>query len=53
MARRPRPGIDHALATRAKVSRDGQPLSYNRLAAPDISPWIAWLYATSVETPPD
>jgi AraC-like DNA-binding protein len=53
MARRPRPGIDPALATRAKVSRDGQPLSYNRLAAPDISPWIAWLYATAVETPPD
>lgn len=53
MARRPRPGIDPALAPRMKVSRDGQPLSYNRLSAPDLAPWIGWLYATSVETPAD
>lgn len=53
MAKRINPGIDPALSPRHGVSRDGQPLSYNRLAAPDICPWIGWLYATSVETPAD
>lgn len=35
------------------VTRDGQPLSYNRQPAADLAPWIAWLYATSVEMPED
>ncbi|WP_246021837.1 helix-turn-helix transcriptional regulator [Alteraurantiacibacter aquimixticola] len=41
------------MAPRLGVSRDGQPLSLNRLPAPDLAPWIGWLYATSVEAPPD
>lgn len=53
MPRKLRPGVDPALATRLAVSRDGQPLSYNRLPAPDLAPWIGWLYATSVDAPPD
>jgi len=47
------PGVDHTLATRLSQSRDGQPLSYNRLPAPDLSPWVAWLYVASVQMPPD
>jgi AraC-like DNA-binding protein len=35
------------------VSRDGQPLSYNRLPAPDLAPWVGWLYVASVEMPQD
>lgn len=34
-------------------SRDGQPLSYNRGAAPDIAPWVARLFVTIVDQPPD
>jgi AraC-like DNA-binding protein len=47
------PGKDPALATRLGQSRDGQPLSYNRLPAPDLAPWIAWFYVTAVDMPPD
>lgn len=32
-------------------SRDGQPLSYNRAAAPDLTPWIARLFVTIVDQP--
>lgn len=53
MPRKLKPGVDPALVTRLAVTRDGQPLSYNRLPAPDLAPWIGWLYATSVEAPPD
>lgn len=53
MGRKLKPGVDHALAPRHGTSRDGQPLSYNRLPAPDLAPWVGWLYATSVEAPPD
>ena len=52
MAKGPSPGIDPALATRLGQSRDGQPLSYNRLPAPDLAPWFAWLYVTKVDMPP-
>ena len=53
MAKGPVPGIDPALATRLGQSRDGQPLSYNRLPAADIAPWVAWVYVASVEMPAD
>jgi len=53
MARQIERGIDHALVARMGTSRDGQPLSYNRLPAPDLSPWIGWLYAAKVDAPPD
>ena len=47
------PGVDPAVATRLGQSRDGQPLSYNRLPAPDLAPWVAWLYVTKVQMPAD
>ena len=47
------PGVDSALVPRHGVSRGGQPLSYNRLPAPDLAPWIGWLYVTVVEAPAD
>mgnify|MGYP001092212283 CR=1 FL=1 len=34
------------------MTRQGQPLSYNRAASPDLAPWIARLYASVVEVPP-
>lgn len=53
MAKRLVPGIDPSISPRQGVSRDGQPLSHSRLPADDLSPWIAWLYATSVAMPAD
>ena len=51
--RRKRPAVDPAITPRHGVSRDGQPISYNRAPAPDLAPWIARLYATVVEAPAD
>ena len=48
-----RPAVDRTIEPMHGVSRDGQPLSYNRAAAPDLSPWIAGLYATVVDAPAD
>lgn len=48
-----RPGVDGAIEPLNGVTRDGQPLSYNRAPAPDVAPWIARLYAASVDAPPD
>jgi AraC-like DNA-binding protein len=53
MANHRKPGVDSRLSTRFGKTRDGQPLSINRLPAPDTAPWIAWLYATSVAAPAD
>lgn len=53
MRKRNRPAVDLALAPRHGVSRDGQPLSYNRAPAADLAPWIARLYATAIEAPRD
>jgi len=53
MRNRGRPAVDHALAPQSGISRDGQPLSYNRAPADDLAPWIARLYATVVKAPPD
>ena len=47
------PAADPALASRAAATRDGRPLSYNRLPAEDLSPWFAWLYAATVTAPAD
>lgn len=46
------PAVDKALASRSGVTRQGQPISYNRAPAPDLAPWIARLYATEVDVPP-
>jgi AraC-like DNA-binding protein len=53
MLKNSRPGIDRAIEPLNGVTRDGQPLSYNRAPAPDLAPWIARLYATVVIAPPD
>lgn len=47
-----KPAIDGAIAPR-NVTRDGQPMSYNRAPSPDLSPWIARLYATRIDVPDD
>ena len=53
MQKRIHPAVDNSIVPEHGVSRDGQPLSYNRAPAPDLSPWIARLYATVVEAPDD
>jgi len=53
MRRQGEPGIDRALVPRMGTSRDGQPLSYNRLPSEDLRPWVGWLYATKVDAPAD
>ena len=49
--RETRPAVDAAVAAQHGVSREGQPLSYNRAPAPDIAHWIARLYVTKVDIP--
>lgn len=49
--KRIRPAVDEAIRPVGAMSRDGQPISYNRAPAPDLAPWIARLYATVVEAP--
>lgn len=51
--KRIRPAVDEAIAPRHGLTRDGQPLSYNRAPAADLAPWIGRLYATVVDAPPD
>lgn len=53
MRKRGRPAVDEKITSGFGVTRDGQPLSYNRAPAADLAPWIARLYATAVEAPPD
>lgn len=53
MLKKSRPGVDGAIEPVHGMTRDGQPLSYNRAPAPDLAPWIARLYATVVVAPDD
>lgn len=53
MLKKSRPGIDQAIEPLNGLTRDGQPLSYNRAPAADLAPWIARLYATVVVAPAD
>lgn len=53
MNRRKRPAIDPTIAPEQGVTKDGQPLSYNRAPAPDLAPWVARLYVTKVILPAD
>lgn len=53
MLKRSSPGIDRDIEPQYGVTRDGQPLSYNRAPVPDLAPWIARLYVTQVKAPPD
>eukprot|EP01037_Dinobryon_pediforme_P006110 gene6110-6185_t len=45
------PAIDRSLAPRSAVARDGQPLSFSRAPSPDLVPWVARLYVSSVAAP--
>lgn len=45
------PGIDRAIAPQSGVSRDGQPLSYNRAPRKELAPWIGRLYVSDVAAP--
>lgn len=47
------PGIDRAIAPQSGVSRDGQPLSYNRAPRRELAPWIGRLYVSDVAAAPD
>ena len=51
MNRGSRPGVDPTIAPVSGVTRDGQPLSYSRAAAPDLAPWVGRLYVTKVDAP--
>ena len=51
MLKRGRPAVDQAIAPAHGVTRDGQPVSYNRAPAPDLAPWIGRLYVTEVALP--
>lgn len=53
MFKRSRPAVDEAIAPAHGVTREGQPLSYNRAPAPDLAPWIGRLYLTDVTAPAD
>lgn len=45
------PGRDQRIVPVSAVARDGQPLSFSRAPAPDLAPWIARLYVSSVAAP--
>ena len=51
MRKRTVPAVDPAIAPAHGVTRQGQPLSYNRAPSADLAPWIGRLYATVVEAP--
>jgi AraC-like DNA-binding protein len=53
MIRSSRPAFDPRIRSVFAVSRDGQPLSYNRAPAPDLADWIARLYVARIDMPAD
>lgn len=53
MQRKVLPALDPTIAPQQGVTRDGQPLSYNRAPTADLAPWIARLYVTKVALPRD
>jgi AraC-like DNA-binding protein len=53
MLKRNSPGVDPAIEPQHGVSRDGQPMSYNRAPAPDLAPWVARLYVADIAAPAD
>lgn len=53
MSRSKRPAVDLSIAPEQGVTRDGQPLSYNRAPAADLAPWVGRLYVTKVFVPAD
>lgn len=45
------PAHDPRISPRSAVARDGQPLAYSRAPAPDLAPWVARLYVSSMTLP--
>ncbi|KQM20290.1 helix-turn-helix domain-containing protein [Novosphingobium sp. Leaf2] len=53
MQRRRQPAIDPRIAPEQGITKEGQPLSYNRAPVDDLAPWVARLYVTKVDLPAD
>ncbi|PNU03698.1 helix-turn-helix transcriptional regulator [Novosphingobium guangzhouense] len=53
MQRKTRPALDPTIEPQQGMTRDGQPLSYNRAPSPDLAPWLGRLYVTKVDLPED
>ncbi len=53
MTRASQPAISSEIAGASGITRDGQPMSYNRAASAELAPWIARLYVTIVNAPVD
>jgi AraC-like DNA-binding protein len=51
MNRNARPAVDPAVVSAFGTTKDGQPLSYNRAPAAELSAWIARLSVTKIEMP--
>src|SRR5579871_4472492 len=52
MVRNVRPAVDASVMPAYGLTRDGQPLSYNRAPAADLAPWVGRMQATKVDLPP-
>lgn len=52
MIRIAQPAVDPRIVSAFGTTRDGQPLSYNRAPAPDLSGWLARLSVTRITLPP-
>lgn len=46
------PAIDHTIVPVSGMTRDGQPISYNRAPAADLAPWVGRFYVSKVDAPP-
>ncbi|WP_260926425.1 helix-turn-helix domain-containing protein [Novosphingobium sp. 9] len=47
------PALDSQIEPVQGVTRDGQPISYNRAPAPDLEPYVGRFYVTKVDMPAD
>jgi len=45
--------VDSAIRSPFGASRQGQPLSFNRAPSPDLAPWVARLYVSVIDAPPE
>jgi len=53
MIRTARPAVDNRIPAPYGVTRDGQPLSYNRGPAPDLEPWLGRLSVAKLYLEPE
>lgn len=47
-----RPAVDPMIVPAFGITKNGQPLSYNRAPAPDLAGWVARLSVTKMDLPP-